>query len=291
MKTLTKNIIGIWGDRGQQWLDSLPEIVDFLSKKWNLTEIKPVDNLSYNYVALAMQHINLPVVLKVSCDYKSILNEYRALKQFNGDGSVQVIDFDEQKYALLLEQCQPGSLLKDQLEINIDQTINHYIDVIRKLASKTTNLESFPHVSQWCQAVDRIIDPNIDKLLINKAKNINNYLLATAKDERLCHGDLHLENIIQHQGDYLAIDPKGVIAEIAFEAAYFDFSSYNDVNVILEIINKLSTALGLEKTRLLQWLYLKLIISIQWFIEDGGDYSKDLSFIKLIYPLLPDIKK
>ncbi|MCF6807237.1 aminoglycoside phosphotransferase family protein [Thiotrichales bacterium 19S9-12] len=291
MKKLTKNVIGIWGECGQQWLDSLPEIIVFLSKKWNLTEIKPVDNLSYNYVALAMQHINLPVVLKVSCDYESILNEYRALKQFNGNGSVQVIDFDEQKYALLLEQCQPGSLLKDQLEINIDQTINHYIDVIRKLAPKTTNLESFPHVSQWCQAVDRIIGLNIDKLLINKAKNIKNYLLATAKGERLCHGDLHLENIIQHQGGYLAIDPKGVIAEIAFEAAHFDFSSYNDVNVILEIINKLSTALGLEKTRLLQWLYLKLMISIQWFIEDGGDYSKDLSFIKLIYPLLPDIKK
>ena len=54
-----QNIINIYGDKGKQWLLDLPNIVNKIAKKWNLTDLKPVDNLSINYVASGLHHDNI----------------------------------------------------------------------------------------------------------------------------------------------------------------------------------------------------------------------------------------
>ena len=50
-----QNIINIYGSKGQQWLDDLPDIVNKIAKEWNLTDLTPVNNLSINYVASGKQ--------------------------------------------------------------------------------------------------------------------------------------------------------------------------------------------------------------------------------------------
>ncbi len=47
MKTFKTNIINIYGDQGKVWLDDLPRIVDELAEKYGLSDLKPVENLSY----------------------------------------------------------------------------------------------------------------------------------------------------------------------------------------------------------------------------------------------------
>ena len=90
MNQFEKNVKNIWGDAGEQWLSQLPSIVDALSRRWSLTDITPIDHMSYNYIALACQDNKIPVVLKISCDQQALLNEYRALKHFDGHASIKV---------------------------------------------------------------------------------------------------------------------------------------------------------------------------------------------------------
>ncbi len=49
-RAFKQNIISIYGNEGKQWLKALPEIIAKIAKECNLANLKPVNNLSYNYV-------------------------------------------------------------------------------------------------------------------------------------------------------------------------------------------------------------------------------------------------
>ena len=293
MRTLEKNVMNVWGDTGREWLKSLANIIIELSAHWKLSDVKPVENMSYNYVAFAKQHHNTPVVLKFSCDKVLIEEECRALTYFNGVGSIRVIDRAPNCNALLLEQAIPGCLLKANHPKDIANTIEIYADVIKALASKPKPETEYTHVKKWCQAIDRITDPRISLKYIDKAKELKTYLLSSSDKEYLCHGDLHLENIIRHGDSWLSIDPKGIIGEMAFEAAAFDLLGKSDWNEPETISNKMNQRLSLLanqldicEDRLRAWVFLRVIISAQWFIEDNGNPDEMLRFASILYPHL-----
>ena len=130
-------------------------------------------------------------------------------------------------------------------------------------------------------------------VFIKKAQSLRSTLLHSMGHDYLCHGDLHLENIIQHGETWLAIDPKGVIGEIAFEAAACDLIHPNEQkdqthlsSIIIERMIFLANALDVKYDRLLSWVFLRLIIQSQWSIEDHDDPSHRLLLATPIYPLL-----
>ncbi len=293
MNTFKENIENIWGQKGRDWLNSLPRIIEKLSMLWSLSGIRPVANMNYNYVALAYKENNLPVVLKISCDAQLILNEYKSLKHFDGHGTVRVLDFNAEYNAILLEQAIPGDSLKTNCLHDIDGTIKTYSQIVKNLYKQDLNDDDFVHVSQWCKVVDKISDQRIEKRFKDKAIQLKKYLLNSDRQEYVCHGDLHLENIIQHGNSWLAIDSKGIIGEMAFEAAAFDLINSDEIKanknisaLLSDRINKLAVALNLNHDRLLAWVFLRIIISAQWFIEDGGSPEKMLTLANYVYPLL-----
>ena len=75
------NIKNIYGAQGEAWLNKLPELVGELAKKYGLTNLKPVDNLSYNYVLSGFQD-KRSIILKLSLDEKGLKKEAAALKAF-----------------------------------------------------------------------------------------------------------------------------------------------------------------------------------------------------------------
>lgn len=162
MKKLQKNVINTWQDQGEKWLKQLPITIEKLAKHWSLQHLQPVTNMSYNYVALAMQQ-HTPVVLKISCDPQLILDEYQALKHFNGQGAINIIDFDKKHNALLLTQALPGETLAVERSKNITECITIYCEVIQKLAQSSLPTISYSHVEKWCRAIDRITDSRIEK--------------------------------------------------------------------------------------------------------------------------------
>ena len=293
MRTLEKNVMNVWGNKGREWLKNLPNIIAELSEHWKLSDVKPVENMSYNYVATAKQDHNTPVVLKFSCDKMLIEDEYRALKHFNGVGSIQVINRVTNHNALLLEQAIPGFLLKANYPKDIEETIEIYAGVVKALASKPKPETEYTHVEKWCQAIDRITDPRISLKYIDKAKELKTYLLSSGGNEYLCHGDLHLENIIRHEDSWLSIDPKGIIGELEFEAAAFDLldkSDWNEPKTIPDKINQrlslLANNLEIPADRLRAWVFLRVIISAQWFVEDNGNPDETLKLAPVLYPSL-----
>lgn len=293
MKSLNNNVINVWGTQGNSWFNRLPDIVAQLTQHWQLSHVTPVANMSYNYVAKATQNNTIPIVLKISCDKNLINDEYRALNYFKGKGSIRALDIYSDLNALLLEQAIPGHHLKEHPTRYISDTIKIYANAVKALESPPRALHEFIHVEKWCEAIDTINDKRIKSQYVDKAKALREFLLSTAKKEYLCHGDLHSENIIRHEDKWVSIDPKGIIAEMAFEAAAFDLvddSEWNKPETITNTINQRLDALvknlEIDEKRLLGWVFLRVIISAQWFIEDNGNPKKMLNLAPALYSLL-----
>ena len=113
MHTLAQNAVNILGKNGKKWIANLPSTIQLLADYWKLTNIVPVNNMSYHYVALATCNNSRAVVVKIGFETKVTAAEKRALTYFgNNNVSIQLIDYHAKYNALLLEQAIPGNSLK-----------------------------------------------------------------------------------------------------------------------------------------------------------------------------------
>ena len=124
------NILNIYGEKGQAWLNELPQLVAAISSKLDLRDLIEITNLTYNYVLSGFQGDN-PIILKLGLDHEALTREVFALKCFAGHGAVNVLA--EDKGMLLLERAVPGTSLKSCFPTNENESIEIVCGVMQKL--------------------------------------------------------------------------------------------------------------------------------------------------------------
>jgi streptomycin 6-kinase len=252
MTTFHSNIISIYGEKGEAWLTELPELVSAISLRLDLRDLKEVPNLTYNYVLSGFQDGN-HIILKSGLDHEVLTREAFALKCFAGHGVVKVLA--EDKGMLLLERSVPGTSLKSYFPTNENESIEIAFGVMKKLHQANIPVtHNFPHIKDWLTALDK--DSAIPDAYLKKAQKLRDQLLQTAKPDVLLHGDLHHDNILQNDNDWLVIDPKGVIGEPAYEVAAFirnpipELPHHADATTIIHNrITRFSEPLGIPAKR------------------------------------------
>ncbi len=286
---LKKNMQNIYGEEGLQWISNLPSLVDELAVLWKLRDIKPVNNMTFHFVAKAKSEINTPVVLKIGIDKSTIENEMQALKIFNGQSAVKFIDYCNKYNAMLLQQAVPGSSLKSIYPKQCQFVMNEYVKTVNLLHKPIlpTN-HSFPHVSEWLASIDKVKSNLIPINILEKALSLKNYLLKTSKNEFLLHGDLHHDNVLQNENEWIVIDPKGIIGEKEFEYAAFDFIHITELHkfdlqdVFQKRIKLLSDKANLDFQRLSNWIFVRFILSAAWSIEDKDDPNRAIHLARTL---------
>lgn len=281
MKILTNNIKNVFGDKGIKWLNALPTLIEKLAADWKLSHLVPVDNMSFNYVAKAISHSNQPVILKISCDAQSIAEERQALLYFDGNASIRIFDYSEECNAMLLEQAIPGTTLKSLYPNQVEFVMDCYVSTMQKLHSKNMpKNHNYRHISDWLKAIDKLKPDQLPDGMLRKAINSKNALLASPGKEVFLHGDLHHDNILKNNDQWLAIDPKGIVGEPEFEIAAFDFIHSSELTSKSEIQKLFETRAeiiakkaNLNLQRIKDWVFIRLILSAAWSIEDNGDPS------------------
>lgn len=276
MKTFHSNIISIYGEKGRQWQENLPNLVAQLGNTYGLSNLKPVNNLSYNYVLSGFQGPQ-PIILKLGLDIDGFKREAAALMAFSGFGVVEILS--ENKGLLLLECAVPGVSLKSHFPENDDEAINITANVIKRLhKAPMPSPNAFPHIKDWLEALDG--DLEIPVHTLQKARKIRDNLLKTAEADILLHGDLHHDNILQNGNDWVVIDPKGIIGEPAYEVAAFIRNPIpellideNAQKIILNRVSRFARILELSSQRILDWCFVQAILTWVWALEDSCDTS------------------
>lgn len=278
-----QSIINTHGDAGRTWLEQLPQIIDYAKDTWQLTNLQIMPVISYNYVAASFSQIyQQAVVLKISLPNQEYHQEQQALIYFDGHGINRLLDFNREHGILLLQKIGSGVNLKSLLPHDENQAILHAATVIKQLHAKPMPIEtstSYPSLANWLSVLDDFQHPAVDQLLVTIAQTLATQLLDDKVDNYLLHGDLHHENILQnHDGSWLAIDPKGVIGELAYEVGAFMrnpvpelLSAPNLSEILSNRIDQFGHTLNLDKSRLNAYSYVTTMLAIIWNIEDNGN--------------------
>ena len=139
------------------------------------------------------------------------------LKLWDGDGAVHVIK--ESEDAILMEWLD-GPSLAELIDVGQDDLAAQAVaEVAMKLqrppADGFTLLEN--HFGGALSSAEVSDFPEPLQPSFARAKALLEWLVATTERPRLMHGDLNYDNIIQSDRGWLAIDPKGIVADPCYE--------------------------------------------------------------------------
>jgi len=286
MSIFSENTLNRAGEKGRQWLESLPNLVNQLAQQWDLADPKPMENLSYNYVLSAYRgDPPSPVILKIGLEPAEVKQEMAALQFYQGQGCVKLLETDNDKGALLLEAIKPGITLKTLFPQDDEAAVLIAAQVMKRLHSvPLTNPTAFPALINHLESLFKADKNVISEKHLNKAQTLAKNLLDSQAAPVLLHSDLHHDNILSHATEgWVAIDPRGVVGEPAFEIGTFiynpipDLLAQNNASAIMARRLKLfAELLEMDLQRLKNWAYVQAVLSACWDIEEGGssnDYS------------------
>lgn len=261
----------MWPEEGAEWLAGFPSLLERVCRSWGLSDLEPVPELSYNFVAFAMRGLE-PVVLKMGVSVEELAEEERAVRTFPPDAGARLLD--AMPGALMLERLQPGISLWQLWHVERDEEHTQIAaDLMRRLWKPAG--QAFPSFDRWARAfpayLERFPGPGpIPRAWVEKAhETASSFGGAT-----LLHGDLHHGNILQAGGGWKAIDPKGVVGDPALEVGSFLRNPCNRIlqapylGVLLERrLEVFSRALEMSLERLAAASFCVCILSACWSAE------------------------
>ena len=281
----TRLMIEIYEEEGAAWLERLPALIDDCARRWSLTVLPPYP-LSYNYVAPATRADGTPVVLKVGFYSGEPIDQIAALRHYDGHGMVQLLEADSDRGAFVLERLTPGVsliLMEDD-----QQATAIAAEVMRQIwqgpGGAAPPEHAFPSIADWVDGMQRMRDHfgggtgPFPRALVEEAESLFAELLASPAAPVLLHGDLHHDNILSAtRAPWLAIDPKGIVGEPAYEVGALLrnplpqlLAMPNPGRVTARRVDQLAEALGIDRARIRGWGLAQAVLSAWWCIEDSG---------------------
>jgi streptomycin 6-kinase len=205
------------GESGRAWIDALPDLAAGLLDRWHLR----LDGASAcGAIALVLPVVRAdgtPAVLKLQpVDGGQGVGEPDALRAWNGDGAVRLLDHDPASGSMLLERLDAERSLatvRDDLAA---------LEILSELLARLSAVPAPAGVRQLSdvaadlldrvpRALTRVGDPAHHRLVQDCASSLEDVLPEAG--DRLLHCDLHYFNILApHAPDprepWLAIDPE-----------------------------------------------------------------------------------
>lgn len=266
--------------------ERLPTLLDYCTQHWSLRVLSAFPNLSFNYVAPALREDGTEVVLKIGMPHKELRTEIDALRLYAGRNSVRLLEADPEKGILLLERLSPGTVLTTLAdEANDSQATSIAATVMRGLWRPVPLEHDFPTTRDWAKGMQRMrthfgggVGP-FPLPLMEEAETLFVELFASASASVVLHGDLHHDNILSAQrSPWLAIDPKGIVGEPAYEVGAMLRNLWPDRHTIAHPgrllerrAHQLAEELSLDRARVRGWAVSQAVLSAWWCLEDDSD--------------------
>lgn len=237
------------------------------------------------------------VVLKVTGKAGDEWRSGEVLEAFGGRGVVRALDHVEG--AVLLERLVPGKPLT-AAGIGDEEATGILAAVIGGM-SPGPPPPAVATVETWGGSFERYAasdDGAIPRPLVEAARRAYARLCASQAETRLLHGDLHHANVL-YDADrgWLAIDPKGVVGELAYEAgaalrnpcgrpALFAAPA-----TITRRVHLFARALRLDSERIRAWAFAQAVLAAIWEVEDHGRLDAGAGFLALANVLQPILRQ
>ena len=274
------------GDKGRVWLERLPAILAACEQRWHITLGTPFPNISFHFVIPALRNDGIPVIVKAHSPTGEFAEEREALRLFDGHGMAKLLAYDVNDEVMLLERLRPGISLRtmedDKKAISIASA------VMKQLWRPAPSVHPFATVEKWGLGFTRLREHYqggngpFPKALLEEAEMLYTELSASMEEPMLLHGDLHQDNILSSERDnWLAIDPKGLIGEPAYETGAMLRNFLPELleqpdpkRILARRIDQFSEELGFDRARIRGWGLSQAVLAAWWGVEDTGQLGE-----------------
>jgi streptomycin 6-kinase len=256
-----------WSDvpGGADWLASLPSIVESCAERWSLRVDGPYEGGNVALVLAAELEDGTPAVLKVGFPDVESEHEPDALRHWDGQGAVRLLDCNESVGALLVERCVPGTQLwsvEDEDEATLVAA-----SVLRRIWRPAPDEHRFrtlaSEAARWAvelpaewEVLGRPFEPRVLDEAIAACVELGPH----QGEHVVLHQDFHGGNVLRAEREpWLAIDPKPLVGEREFDAASllrdrrWLLGRAGDAARIRRRVDLLSSELGLDRERMRRW--------------------------------------
>ncbi|MFD3505060.1 aminoglycoside phosphotransferase family protein [Streptomyces sp. NPDC058676] len=260
------------GEAGRAFIARLPELTAEFLERWELTvDGRPMHGVTALVLPVVRSDAT-PAVLKLQLVDEESEGEPVALRVWDGDRAVRLLDHDETTGTMLLERLDPTRMLSHlgdtrEAVLVIAHLLAHLTSVrapegIRRLGDIAQAM-----LDRTRSALDRIPDPDTRRLVTNCAAAVRE--VVDDPGDRLLHWDLHDENVLAcDRAPWLAIDPKPLAGDPGFEL-WPALDNRFDADEIRWRFDAMTDVLGLDRARARAWTLGRLLQNALWDVEDG----------------------
>jgi len=265
--------------RGQDWadwLDRLPRLTRELFDEWQLR----VDGASAHGECALVVPVRTSdgqsAVLKVQFPHWEAETEHLALRDWAGNGAVQLLRADPRRFAMLLERLEPRDLttipVLDACELV--GTAYQRLHVVAGPQYRTLSGE----LKRWLERFRQLpASAPVPHRYVEQAISLaEDFVSDPATDGRLIHTDLHYGNMLAATREpWLVIDPKPLSGDPHYEVAPLIWNRWDEVTGDLRfaVRQRFYTAIdaaGLDEERARNWVIVRQMLNVLWAVESSG---------------------
>ncbi|MDQ3637990.1 MAG: aminoglycoside phosphotransferase family protein [Actinomycetota bacterium] len=244
------------------WLERLPDTLRDLERRWSLTLGTPFggEEVSCAWVAPVVRADGTSAVLKLGMPHMEGEHELDGLRFLDGNPTVRLLEADDDLGAMLLERCEPGTVLRALPEPEQDF-------VIARLLRRLWRSPLAPHpfrplsamVAYWGEETLAEAEQWPDAGIVREGLRLFEELPRSAPTEVLLATDLHAGNVLRAQREpWLVIDPKPFVGDPAYDATQHLFNC--DARLRSDpdgTIRRFADLLGVDHERVRLWTFAR----------------------------------
>ena len=244
----------------RDWLEGLPDAIRALQDKWSLSLCAPFEDVSCAWVAPAVRADGTRAVLKLGMPHFEAADEIQGLRFWDGGPTVRLLDADVDLNAMLLEECRPGTALREVPEPEQDVIV---AGLLRRLWSRRGAANGFRPLSaltaHWARETLAASQQWPDPGLVGEGLRLFDELSRPAAGDVVLATDLHAGNVLRAQREpWLVIDPKPFIGDRAYDATQHLFNcKARMLAAPAATIHGFADLLGLDDERVRLWMFAR----------------------------------
>ncbi|MFH8733875.1 aminoglycoside phosphotransferase family protein [Streptomyces sp. NPDC017964] len=266
------------GDPGRAFIAGLPARVEEFVERWDLRVDGPAMHGMAALVLPVVRGDGTPAAVKFQILDEETEGEPVALRVWDGDGAVRLLDHDDATGTMLLERLDSGRMLDSVedsrkavlviAELLARLTSGPAPEGMRRLADIAEDM-----LAQVPSALAAVADPADRALLADCAAAVRE--VAGEAGNRLLHWDLHFENVLAAAREpWLAIDPKPLAGDPGFDLKPAIDNRF-DADEVVWRFDAMSGVLGLDRERARAWTLGRVLQDSLWEIADGRPLAPD----------------
>jgi streptomycin 6-kinase len=255
-----------YGDDGRRdWVARLPDIVDQFADRWSLQVGAPFEpGGDCSWVAPVRDAHGQPLVLKIGFRHSESEHEAAALREWAGEAAVLLHDAvaDGETLALLLEACDPGTLLRQEPEPRQDEIV---AGLLRRLWVEPSDGHPFRPLQEmadeWADEYAAKPDPPLDAGMAREGLSLFRELPRSADTVVLLTTDLHAGNILAARREpWLVIDPKPYVGDPCYDVSQHMLNCPERLAADpVGLAHRMADLAELDRDRVVQWLFARCV--------------------------------